>query len=96
MKKQSTKSMSKKQVRRKRSKRRVDEAPIDEVISFQAGIREALVSQIRDAVTAMAEDLVLSEAEELLGARWSRKPDSTLRRGGYTNSRIFVAHAACA
>ena len=38
----------------------------------------------------MAEDLVLSEAEELLGARWSRKPDSTLRRGGYTNSRIFV------
>ena len=57
MKKRSTKSTSKKQVRRKRSTRRADEAPIDEVISFQAGIREALVSQIRDAVTAMAEDL---------------------------------------
>lgn len=90
MKKQSTKSKSKNQVRKKRSKRRANEAPKDEVVSFQAGIREALVSQIRDAVTAMAEDLVLAEAEKLVGARWSRKPDSTLRRGGYTNARIFV------
>ena len=90
MKKNSTKSKASKQPRKKRATRRSEAQTRDEVISFNEGIREALVSQIRDAVTAMAEDLVLTEAQELVGARWSRKPDSTLRRGGYCTSRIFV------
>lgn len=90
MKKQSTNSKPSKQPRKKRTVRRAEAQPREEVISFQEGIREALISQIRDAVTAMAEDLVLTEAQELVGARWSRKPDTTLRRGGYCTSRIFV------
>jgi len=90
MKKQSTKSKPAKQPRKKRSTRRSKAQGGGEVISFQEGIREALVSQIRDAVTAMAEDLVMTEAQELVGARWSRKPDTPLRRGGYCTSRIFV------
>ncbi len=90
MKSQSKKSSTKKQSRKKRAARRAESRAKEEVISFQEGIREALVSQIRDAVTAMAEDLVMAEAQELVGARWSRKPDTTLRRGGYSKSRLFV------
>lgn len=90
MKKQSTKSKPTKQSRKKRSARRSERKPKDDVLSFQQGIREALLSEIRDAVIATAEDLVHTEARELVGARWSRKPDSSLRRGGYSTSRIFV------
>lgn len=90
MKKQSTKSKSKKQARKKRSVRRSESIQRAEVRSLREGIRGALVEEIRDAVTATAEHLVVSEVLELLGEPWSRKGESSLRRGGRAKSRIFL------
>lgn len=90
MNKQSTKSKSKKQVRKKRSVQRSESIERTKVLSLREGIRESLIEEIRDAVTATAEDLVVSEVRELLGEPWSRKGECCLRRGGRAKSRIFL------
>lgn len=88
--KKSTKSSRRRQPRSKRSKREAAKSPVQGVLNFRAMIREFLMGKIRDAVTETAEQLVQDEVEELVGAPWSRKGDSPLRRGGRCQTRVFL------
>ena len=89
--KKCTKSSRRRQPRRKRSECRRSGRPIQRVLNFREQIREVLVGEIRSAVTRTAQQLVEDEVHELVGAKWSRKPeDSSLRRGGSVKTRIFL------
>ncbi len=88
--KKSTKSSRRRQPRTKRSERRSPRSPVQGVLHFRELIREALVGEIRSAVTKTAEQLVADEVHELVGAPWSRKGESPLRRGGSCKTRIFL------
>lgn len=88
--KKSTKSSRRRQPRSKRSKRKPAKSPVQGVLHFREMIREVLMCEIRDAVTKTAEQLVQDEVQELVGAPWSRKGESPLRRGGPCQTRIFL------
>jgi len=59
-------------------------------MSVRHQIREALLFQIRGSVADTARQIVEDEVLALVGAPWSRKGDSPLRRGGATQTRIFL------
>jgi putative transposase len=88
--KKSTKSSRRRQPRSKRSKREPAKSPVQGVLHFREMIREVLMGEIRSAVTKTAEQLVKNEVQELVGAPWSRKGESPLRRGGSCQARIFL------
>ena len=60
------------------------------VLQFREQEREALMCAIQGAVVSTAEQLVQDEVTELVGAPWSRKGESPLRRGGRTKTRVFL------
>ena len=60
------------------------------VLHFREQVREALLCSIQGAVVSTAEQLVQDEVTELVGAPWSRKGESPLRRGGSTQARVFL------
>ena len=92
MKKKSTKSKmkSKRPSRTRRSKRQSPETLRDAVRPFHGQLREILLDEIRGAVARTAQQLVEDEVIELVGAPWSRKGESPLRRGGSCTTRIFL------
>lgn len=87
--KKSTKSIPRRQQRRRRSERS-SPRPVQGVLHFREQVREALMCAIQGAVVSTAEQLVEDEVTELVGAPWSRKGDSPLRRGGPTKTRVFL------
>lgn len=87
--KKSTKSSRRRQPRKRRSERK-PKSPVQGVLHFREQVREALLGAIQGAVVNMAEQLVQDEVTELVGAPWSRKGESPLRRGGRTKTRIFL------
>ncbi len=89
MKKKSTKLSRGRHPRRRRSKRK-SRNPVRGVLHFRENVREALLCAIQESVVGTAEQLVEDEVTELVGAPWSRKGDSPLRRGGRTKTRIFL------
>ena len=88
--KKSTKSKPRRESRKKRSKRPATPSPRDAVTPFNVQLRELLVEELRGAVARTAEQLVEDEVRELVGEPWSRKGESTLRRGGGCRTRIFL------
>lgn len=92
MKKKTTRSTSRRQPRRGRSRRKESqgESPRLAVRNFREQLREVLLGEIRGSVAAMARQLVEDEVRELVGEPWSRKGGSPLRRGGSTETRIFL------
>ncbi len=87
--KKSTKSSGRRQPRRRRSERK-SKSPVQGVLHFREQVREALMCAIQGAVVSTAEQLVQDEVTDLVGAPWSRKGESPLRRGGRTKTRIFL------
>lgn len=87
--KKCTKSSRRRQPRKKRSQRK-RKSPVQGVLHFREQVREALMCAIQGAVVSTAEQLVQDEVTELVGAPWSRKGDSPLRRGGRTKTRVFL------
>jgi putative transposase len=61
-----------------------------EILRVREEIRDALLVQIRDSVANTARQIVEDEVVALVGAPWSRKGDSPLRRGGPSQTRIFL------
>lgn len=61
-----------------------------EILRVRQEIRDALLVQIRDSVANTARQLVEDEVVALVGAPWSRKGASPLRRGGPSQTRIFL------
>ena len=92
MNKKSKRSASKRQPGRRRSRKKETKAdsPRLTVRNFREQLREVLLAQIRRSVAAMARQLVEDEVQSLVGKPWSRKGDSPLRRGGSTETRIFL------
>ena len=88
--KKSTKSSRRRQPRKKRSERQSAKSPVQGVLHFREMIREVLMGEIRSAVTKTAEQLVQDEVQGLVGAPWSRKGESPLRRGGRCQTRVFL------
>lgn len=88
--KKSTKSKRARQPRRPRSARRRERDPEPQVLELRREIREGLIEEIRRAVAATAHQLVEDEVVSLVGERWSRKGEVPLRRGGYTETTMFL------
>ncbi len=91
MKRKSSLKTAARHPRRRRSQREAS-APACHPLAFaaQATVRDALLCAIQGAVSEMAQDLVRAELEKLVGTPWSRKPGTSLRRGGNAPSRIFL------
>jgi putative transposase len=87
--KKSTKSARRHQPRKRRSQRK-SKSPVQGLLHFRGQVREALLCAIQGAVVSTAEQLVEDEVTELVGAPWSRKGESPLRRGGRTKTRAFL------
>jgi transposase-like protein len=75
------------------SKRRAN--PQGELLGLREQLRETLVEHIRASVAAAAHALVEEEVLELVGAPWSRKGTSPLRRNGATTSTIYLDGEPC-
>lgn len=90
--KKSKRATAKRQPRRRRSRKKesTTESPRLAVRNFREQLRESLLEQIRGSVAATARQLVEDEVQALVGEPWSRKGDSPLRRGGSTETRIFL------
>ena len=88
--KKSTKSSRRRQPRRRRSERKPKRSPVQGVLHFREQIREALLGAMQGAIVRTAEQIVRDEVSELVGAPWSRKGDSPLRRAGSTKTRMFL------
>lgn len=76
--------------RRPRVQRRRRPRPEEALIDLRRQVREGLIEAIHQAVAATARQLVEDEVVSLVGEPWSRKGDSPLRRGGYTDTTIFL------
>ncbi len=87
--KKCTKSRRPRQPRSRRSKAKRPN-PMDQVLDLRHQLREALMEDIRHAVASTARQLVEDEVLALVGAPWSRKGASPLRRGGACSSQIFL------
>ena len=74
--------------RQQRSKRSSKKGIAGAIPSLGSQIRAGLLAEIQKGVARLAAQLVEDEVLELVGAPWSRKGDSALRRGGRTKSRI--------
>jgi len=85
--KDSTQQKAPKSTRQRRRRKR---PTAQEALDFRQQVREALIEEIRLGVVRTAQQLVEDEVLELVGAPWSRKGDSPLRRGGGTDTRIFL------
>ncbi len=92
MNKKTKRTTARRQPRRGRCRKKESkaESPRLAVRNFREQLREALLAQIRGSVAAMARQLVEDEVRDLVGEPWSRKGDSPLRRGGSTETRIFL------
>ena len=90
--KKSKRTTTKRQPRRRRSRKKesTTESPRLAVRNFREQLRESLLDQIRGSVAATARQLVEDEVQALVGEPWSRKGASPLRRGGSTETRIFL------
>lgn len=88
--KKRTKSKPKRHPRRPRVQRRGRCRPEEAVIDLRRQVREGLIEAIQQAVAATARQLIEDEVVSLVGEPWSRKGDSPLRRGGYTDTTIFL------
>ena len=69
--------------------------PQERIPSFQdmlgeTLLHEILLHKIQGAVSRTAAQLVQDEVTELVGAPWSRKGDSPLRRNGRVNSAVYL------
>ena len=76
--------------RQQRSKRSSKKGIAGAIPSLGSQIRAGLLAEIQKGVARLAAQLVEDEVLELVGAPWSRKGDSALRRGGRTKSRIYL------
>ncbi len=88
--KKSTKSSDRCQPRQKRSQRWTKRGVSREHPSIREQIRASLMREIQDCVAATARQLVEDEVHRLVGAPWSRKGESPLRRGGPTRTTILL------
>ena len=66
-----------------------------EILSLREQLRETLIGALRSSVVATAEALVHDELLALVGAPWSRKGESPLRRNGTTTSTIHLDGEPC-
>lgn len=88
--KKRTKSKPSRQPRRPRSKRKPELGSHHPILDLRQQIRDGLLGEIQRAVAATAHQLVEDEVTALVGEPWSRKGESSLRRGGYTDTTIFL------
>jgi hypothetical protein len=85
-----TKSKPKRHPRRPRVHRQRRAGTQDPVLDLRRQVREGLIDASHQAVAATARQLIEDEVVSLVGEPWSRKGDSPLRRGGYTETTIFL------
>ena len=88
--KKSTKPKSRRHPRSPRASRKRRTHAAGSVLDLRHEIREGILAEIRSAVTRTAHQLVEDEVLQLVGAPWSRKEGSPLRRNGKLTSTIFL------